>query len=197
MRDPTCGVKPGNYSTPWQVAFAYQGSKFRFCGGTLISDRHVLAAAYCTYIRNGRNIDVIIGEHRLTSSTDGRRHSVCRFVDHPDYLLNPRPPFDHDLSILHLNKPVQLGDRAIPACLPLPSFGGDFFDGKTLTVSEWRRLSQEGGTSTVLHSVDVPGITNEQCNRPNLYNSQITEAMMCAGNAGGGIDSCYSGGKLL
>ena len=176
------------YSLPWQVAFVSRGSNSPFCGGTLISDRHVLTAAHCT--SGGRQYDIIVGEHRITSSSDGTRHSVCRFVDHPNY-----SNLNNDFSILHLNTPVQIGTRAAPACLPATSMGGDFLAGKTLTVSGWGALSEGGGSPSVLHSVDVPGMTNTQCNQD--YPGSITSSMVCAGQANGGIDSCQgdSGGK--
>ena len=195
-----CGHKPSRiigggevtpYSLPWQVAFVRRGSNTPFCGGTLISDRHVLTAAHCT--SDNRNYDVIVGEHRITSTEDGTRHSVCRYADHPSYNSQT---IDNDFSILHLDQPIQLGPRAIPACLPSTNFKGDYLDGKTLTVSGWGVL-QGGGTPTGLHSVRVPGISNGQCNKPSFYNNRITNAMLCAGQPHGGIDSCQgdSGGK--
>ena len=66
-----------------------------------------------------------------------------------------------------------------------------------MTVSGWGTLSSGGSQPTVLHSVDVPGITNAQCGQ--AY-SGIRNAMLCAGDvANGGIDSCQgdSGGKIL
>ena len=55
-----------------------------------------------------------------------------------------------------------------------------------MTVSGWGHQSSGGWDSPpVLHSVDVPGISNEQCD--NMYaNEEITDAMMCAGAAEGG-----------
>ena len=158
----------------------------------MISDRHVLTAAHCT--ANFRNYDVIVGEHRVTSSEDGTRHSVCRFVDHPSYNSQT---FDNDFSILHLDQPVQLGARAIPACLPSSNFRGDYLDGKTLTVSGWGALCEGCPAPSVLHSVDVPGMTNFQCNQPSFYDNRITDNMLCAGQPSGWIDSCQgdSGGK--
>merc|ERR1719167_799763 len=73
-----CGRKPGRivggkevtpYSLPWQIAFVYRGLNEPFCGGTLISDRHILTAAHCT--SNWRKYDVIVGEHIITSLEDG------------------------------------------------------------------------------------------------------------------------------
>ena len=193
---PDCGIKPERivggsevtpYSIPWQVAFVRRGSDSPFCGGTLISDRHVLTAAHCT--SRNRDYDVIVGEHSITSSSDGTRHKVCRAVDHPN-----NRGVDYDFAILHLETPVQFGTRAAPACLPPTTFGGDFFDGKSLTVSGWGDLSNGQGSPSVLHSVDVPGMTNAACR--NAYSS-ISSDMMCAGRASGGIDSCQgdSGGK--
>ena len=195
-----CGRKPSQivggsevtpYSLPWQVAFVRRGRNKPFCGGTLISDRHVLTAAHCT---SSKNYDVIVGEHRITSSSDGTRHRVCRFVDHPRYNDNS---LENDFSILHLQTPVQTGARAVPACLPPSSFSGDFLSGKTLTVSGWGALSEGGRSPTVLHSVDVPGMSNSECQ--NYYPGDITDAMLCAGQQSGGVDSCQgdSGGRFF
>ena len=197
---PACGIKPSGivggsevtpYSLPWQVALVRPGSSSPFCGGTLISDRHVLTAAHCI----GSNIDVIVGEHTTTSSSDGTRHTTCRSVGHPSYSSST---LSNDFAILHLNSPVQIGPRAVPACLPTSALGGNFLVGKTMTVSGWGTLSSGGSQPTVLHSVDVPGISNADCNQ--AYSGDITTNMLCAGDvANGGIDSCQgdSGGKKL
>ena len=152
----------------------------------MISDRHVLTAAHCT----SGTIDVIVGEHSLTSSSDGTRHTTCRFNDHPSY-----GNLNWDFAILHLNSPVNLGARAVPACLPSTNMNDAFLGGKTLTVSGWGALTEGGGSPTVLHSVDVPGMTNAVCNVD--YPNQITNSMLCAGQPGGGIDACQgdSGGE--
>jgi len=152
-----------------------------------------LTAAHCT--TRGGSYDVIVGEHRVTSSEDGTRHSVCRHVDHPSYNTNT---LDSDFSILHLDQPVQLGARAVPACLPQSSFSGDYLDGKDLTVSGWGALSEGGGSPNVLHKVVVPGMTNTFCNQRQIYGGQISSNMLCAGQTSGNIDSCQgdSGGPL-
>ena len=162
----------------------------------MISPRHVLTAAHCTDFNSG-NWDVIVGEHSITSSSDGTRHTKCRVVDHPQF---DQRTLNNDYAIIHLNQPVQLGTRAMPACLPTSSLGGDFLAGKTLTVSGWGRLSSSQGGPTVLHKVDIPGVTNAACNR-DWFNGDITSKMLCAGsdgNSGGiAIGACFgdSGGK--
>ena len=200
----TRGDIPWNYPPNWHLDRP-------FCGGTLISDRHVLTAAHCM----GGNFEVMVGEHHVTSTDDGTRHKVCSVVSHPKY--NGGVSQSYDFAIVTLKEPVQLGARAVPACLPESAeFGGSFLDDKTMTVSGWGALGSGGGSPTELHSVDVPGISNEQCAnmyhhskwtnarapRPTPFNIRkykITEDMMCAGHANGGIDSCQgdSGGKKI
>ena len=195
-----CGVKPSKivggstvnpYSLPWQVALVGSGGDWPWCGGTLIDEYHVLTAAHCV----GRdNYDIIVGEHDWTSSSDGTRHPVCKTVIHPGYDDNS---MDNDFAVACLCNPVEIGGRAVPACLPdARSMGGDFLAGKTMTVSGWGALSSGGSHPNELHSVNVPGITNAKCSQ--AYSGGITTNMLCAGNvANGGVDSCQgdSGGK--
>ena len=139
------------------------------------------------------SFDIVVGEHDTTDSNDGTVHSVARVVEHPNYSSNPP---NYDFAIVILTTPISFNTRANAACLPESSWNGDFLAGKNLKVSGWGTTSQGGGNPTVLHHVNVLGLTNSQCG--NLYSSyRITDAMVCAGNVeNGGVDSCQgdSGG---
>ena len=181
------------HSIPWQVALVDPGLNKPWCGGTLISNRHVLTAAHCT---QRKTFEIVVGEHdTATSSPYAKRHTICRKVEHPQY---SRAGTINDFAIVHLQEPVQIGTHATPACLPPTDLGGGFLVGKTLTVSGWGTLKSRGVASEILQKVNVPGITNAQCN--NLYNNGITGTMLCAGNvADGGVDACQgdSGGNFI
>ena len=213
MHTPDCGRKPSSivggseatpYSIPWQVGLVIPGRDCSICpprtkpscGGTLISDRHVLTAAHCI---NRKLPEVLVGEHKTTSAEDGTRHRICRAVNHPNW---GKAGNNHDFSILHLEKPVQFGSRVAPACLAKPSMGGDFLAGKRMTISGWGTQSFGGYAPTVLHTASVTGNTHAQCKR--IYGRRgiwvtITSAMLCAWKPEGGIDTCQgdSGGKQL
>ena len=167
-----------------------------WCGGTLISPRHVLSAGHClpemTYKK------VYVGVHSI-SPIDGIPYEWCHISRHPDYNYP-----DNDFMIIHLKESVQLNHKVGIACLPSDDDGmdGDFFAEKNLVVSGWGNLEYEGHGPSKLHSVTVPGISKSECE--NKYCTKgdpcITDNMLCAGDVfNGGVDACQgdSGGNLI
>jgi len=212
-----CGVSPKGsriiggedvspHSIPWQVGLLFATDNYQEvgCGGTLLTDKHVLSAAHCMFYFvyfgsiDASDIRVVVAEHDQSDSFDGIRHEIRSYTNHPQYFQDAA--YDYDFSMLHLTLPVELGDLAVPACLPDLRFSDDKLVGKYLTVSGWRRTDNpdyDDYYPDLLQTVDVPVLSQQDCIEA-YGSSDITNSMICAGHTDGGMDACKgdSGGPL-
>merc|ERR1712227_85627 len=69
---------------PWQVGLVSSSGTRPWCGGTLISDRHVMTAAHCTAGSSASSIKVLLGEH-YTNDGQYNRVALSAITDHPGY----------------------------------------------------------------------------------------------------------------
>jgi len=200
------GKEATPFSIPWQVGLVRKGQMDPFCGGTLISPRHVMTAAHCTEpFPQVESIQVVVGEHDISTDSDGVAHDVACKSEHPKY-NKPRNSLVYDYSILTLSKPVDItsaSSKARVACLPTDT-SKLYNKGEKMTVSGWGAKAESGGWDRFpkkLHKITVPGVTNAVCQEDYKKPPQpmsIIPAMMCAGYDEGKIDSCQgdSGGPL-
>ena len=209
------GSEAAPHSSPWQVAIVGELSRKIFCGGALISDRHVLTSSIFTqpdqqlFIDN-EDFEVLVGIHNLNSVEGANRHRILKSSVHPDYARkNIRipirdsgdninyvvyPQFSFDFTIFHLLKPVEIGPKIAPVCLPSPTLNDEFLNGKNLEVSGWGWKNQfRPSVDTLdnyLYSAIVVGIKNEQCRNEitnfiqlsniNIDFGVISESMLCS-----------------
>ncbi|XP_066958479.1 trypsin-1-like [Macrobrachium rosenbergii] len=188
------GVPAGVREHPWVVSLLRTGvNPNQYCGGALLSNRHVLTAAHCLAGFDWNTIWVRIGEYDF-SRTDDSPHverRISSFRLHSNF--NART-FDNDIAVLVLESPVTFNDYIRPICLPPAN---EAFTGAMATVAGWGATSYQGPVSNVLQQVRVPVWSNADCN--NAYEQPINDNMVCAANPRGGQDSCQddSGGPLM
>ncbi|XP_021963112.1 trypsin-1 isoform X2 [Folsomia candida] len=187
---------------PWTVALVrkvwYGEPTGAYCGGTLINSKYILTASHCVDGMSARNIEVRVHEEDFSSQTevDGgtQKLAVEKIIMHPYY---DRKTINNDIALLKLTEHVQLDNVVVPACLPA---NNDYsFEGIEGTVAGWGATTEGSGVSSTINKVEVPIISNEDCNSKTKYVGKISENMLCAGDIEqGGKDSCQgdSGGPL-
>jgi len=174
---------------PWMVALL-RGTPDAYCGGVLISQRHVLTAAHCVQSFKPREIRVRLGVYEFTNDTLTAGQPIRRVRIHPRY-----EPFSYryDAAILTLERPAELGESVRPVCLPQP---GQSYQDTRATVTGWGTIYSGGPTSSVLQQLTVPVWGQAECDA--AYPQNIDGVFLCAGGRRGGRDACQgdSGGPL-
>ena len=99
----------------WAASLRYSSSNAHFCGGSIISDSHILTAAHCTVnLQSATSVTVFVASIYLGYS--GQQRSVSRIYVHPQYSANT---YINDISILKLSSPLDLDQAGIDLiCLP-------------------------------------------------------------------------------
>merc|ERR1719506_2235393 len=118
-------------------------------------------------------------DRRSTDENDDcvQTRTVTRKINHPQY--NDRT-LENDIALLQLSSPVDYTPIGVGATPALETAG------TPLTVSGWGTTSQGGSLSDELMRVDVPVVSNQQCQASyGPAGANIADTMICAGFAQG------------
>lgn len=123
-----------------------------------------------------------------------RDHEVAE--EHIHFKYNrENSPYNHDIALLKLAKPVELSNQRRPICLGPREFIENLLrESSTSLVSGWGRIRFQGLEASVLQKLEVPYVERTRCKQSSR--EHVTRFMFCAGFKTELKDSCQgdSGG---
>nr|AID60284.1 clotting factor B [Nilaparvata lugens] len=191
---------------PWMVGLAVKGRLF--CGGTLISDLHVITAAHCVLIHSDAKNSCTHVQMFTDLELEGSTGKVIGWGAVKEGGHAATELMETDVTVFSDEEckatpqfPVK-GITSNMFCAGHKGGGHDScqLEGSTGKVIGWGAVKEGGHAATELMETDVTVFSDEECKAtPQFPVKGITSNMFCAGHKGGGHDSCQgdSGGPIL
>lgn len=164
-----------------------------YCGGTIISNNHVLTSAHCLTNRVASSLSVLVGDDDYTITSDTPYavfYPVSSFTSHPNFNRNTNI---NDIGIVNTATSIVYNVAVGPVCLPF-AYETVPFPSSVVEAVGWGTIFYGGEISTKLRKVSLNVISNAAC---SSYFSNIASTQMCVKTPS--KDTCQrdSGGPIF
>lgn len=188
---------PGEF--PWQLSQEVgPGSWSHSCGACLLTPNAALSAAHCVDGQIPSNLRVIAGLYDRSDVTLAQFAGVLSYTTHEGYNVGAGT-FPNDISIMTLEVSFNTAPAHIEL-LTLPPDNLEQFVGITCTLSGWGRTSSSNTLPDILHKVDIPVISTDECNvrMTGVIGADCSDSQIAVYDAVEGKGSCNgdSGGPM-
>ncbi|XP_076035710.1 urokinase-type plasminogen activator-like [Oratosquilla oratoria] len=206
------GGNPAPYGAyPWTVRLEKSVSSGRptghsfkhHCGGTIVSERHIITAAHCLESERPQQLRAKIGDDKLHETEAFEQiFEVEKWRIHPNYKNGGI--YTDDIAVIKIapkqGSGIKFNSHVRAACLP--SSSTQYVEGTYCSVTGWGSMDPDNiyNTSDSLQAIRVPLVSDKVCQDNEVHGpKRLTPGMVCAGHMDGRSDACIgdSGGPLI
>ncbi|XP_011144467.1 chymotrypsin-1-like [Harpegnathos saltator] len=189
----------GNLARPGQFKFpvSIQVNDAHICGGSLISDTHIITAAHCVADPNNvKNMSVVSGTTDLLRG--GERHEIKCVRPHPDYSGRKKHAWRNDIAVITLKKTIKTN----PYQAPIPLANMDYATGDYKgIVCGWgligETLKDLIDSTLKLRSVEMNVLSTEDCMKEQTHAQTNNKHICTRANVNKGFCTGDSGSPLM
>lgn len=175
---------------PWMASLFYKPKNNFICGGSIISEHHVLTAAHCVTRKKRKKVLpasevlVYLGRHNLTAAENCEWFHPHEILVHPDWedkWQDGGKQFDADLAILVSGFAFPFSEKISPVCLWTATSEDEDNTGIVVGYGELEN-AEVRGRSDVPHQMQVQRVPSARCYEDfHVIASIASSRTFCAG----------------